>query len=257
MKKNKWLYLIDISLVVLLIFICYFIYQKFNPYYRMENRVNRIEKFQKEKEEQVLGWIKVQGTNIDYPVINNNNLISINDIDYDYTWMNHEATSLENRTAIFGHNILNVSTHPLIGDKEHSRFEQLMGFLYPEFSEKNKYIQYTVGKEDYLFKIYSVAFVKETDMGLNLKKKDKKSYIEKAQKRSYFDFDVDVNEDDPLITLITCTRFFGPTTEYEFKIEGRLVRKGELIKNYKLKETDNYKEIKKIMKEDDINEQKA
>ncbi len=213
------------------------------PYYKVESRSVQ----QQEYSAPVVGWIRVQGTNIDYPIVVGNDAGGSL---ADYTWMQYDPSdTLPNRLAIFGHNIQNVSSHPLISNPEHSRFEQLMGFVYTEFAKKNQYIQVSFGEKDYLYRIYAVEFVKENDAGASLPKQDLKDYIQSAKEQSYYDYDVKVSEDDPLLTLITCTRFFGPTTEYEFKVEARLVRPHEKVVQGALKETDAYQEIKKILKE--------
>ena len=41
----------------------------------------------------------------------------------------------------------NVSSQPLIGDKNQGRFEQLMAYIYYDFVKENKYIQYTINNK--------------------------------------------------------------------------------------------------------------
>ena len=78
----------------------------------------------------------------------------------------------------------------------------------------------------------------------------KQKYIKKVKKNSYFDLNVSVDTNDKLLTLVTCTRFFGDNTDYSFVVDARMVRKNELISNYSLKEQKNYDKIKEIMKGD-------
>ena len=140
----------------------------------------------------------------------------------------------------------NVSQQPLIANEKHERFEQLMSYIYTDFVKKNKYIQYTVNNKNRIYKIYAIYF--QNDEELNRSESDipkayKRKYIENSKKNSYFKFDVDVSENDNILTLITCTRFFG-TADYNFIVEAREIRKNKKIKNYNVSEKENYKQIK-------------
>lgn len=227
----------------------------FKPYYKAENREDNIRKIIKDKKKpNPLGWIRVQGTNIDYPVMYYNDVEDISDPTYDLAWSFENNKKLINRTVILSHNMRNVSNKPLIGNKEHARFEQLMGFIYYDFVKDNKYIQYTINNKNHLFKIYGVSLQKEETLELeNISKSDVNNYIKDTKRKSYFDFDVEVKKSDNLITLVTCTRFFG-NADYSFVVDAREVRDNERISNYRVKEKSNYKSIKKIMKGDDKNE---
>mgnify|MGYP003289385543 CR=1 FL=1 len=248
-NKNKLKYILPIVLILLGVLITIKI---FSPYYKIEDRVSEMKKFKGANNEKAIGWVRVQGTNIDFPIVYYNTS-DVSDPTYDLGWNYSNDETLQTKTTIFSHNILNVSSKPLIGEKTHKRFEQLMAYLYTDFSKENKYIQYTTGDKNYLFKIYGVSFQKEANLdykNINPSKSQMKKYIKYTKENSYFDFNIDVNENDKLITLVTCTRFFGPTTEYSFVIDGRMVRENELTNNYKIKEKKNYKEIKKIMEGD-------
>jgi hypothetical protein len=71
---------------------------------------------------------------------------------------------------------------------------------------------------------------------------------------SIYDYDVDVNSDDNIISVITCTRFFGIDDKKDFRIVGRLVRDGEKLNNYSVKRNRKYVEIEEKMKGDDEDE---
>lgn len=229
----------------------------FRPYYRIVNRTEKMEEFKGTKNEKPLGWLRVQGTNIDFPIFYYDD-IDVTSPKYELGWSYIEDRKLTKKITIFSHNILNVSSTPLVNDKNHKRFEQLMSFIYTDYVKKNKYIQYTIGNKDYLYKIYGVSFQKESNleyMNNSPSKNEIKMYINRTKNNSYFKFDLDVNESDNLITLITCTRFFGETTEYSFVVDARMIRKNERINNYKVHENKNYKDIKKRLK-GDVNDEK-
>ena len=82
-------------------------------------------------------------------------------------------------------------------------------------------------------------------------------YIEQSLKDSYFKYDVDIDKNDKIITLITCTRFFGSTTSYRFKIDGKLLADDEQARLSKVTIKDNDQEIENIMKGGELNEKQA
>ena len=246
--KKQFIVLIVVSIL------CVALYFLLVPYYRVDSRISNIKNFSKKSGITPLGWIKVQGTNIDYPIVYYYDVDDIGDPTYNIAWNFSNQKKLASRTVVLSHNMKNVSSNPIIGDKNHERFEQLMAYIYYDFVKENKYIQYTVDGKDYLYKIYGISFQLENDIELGNIKKDKiDDYIKFTKNNSYFDFDVNVNKNDKLITLITCTRFFGDS-DYSFVVDARKVRKNEQIKNYTVKEKKNYKKIKKILKGDDKNE---
>ena len=258
-KKNKRLIYTTILTTLLLIVIAVSLVlglikliSGVKPFYESKERTEKINKYNKTHEKtKAIGWVRVQGTNIDYPVIYVTGNLDITRITDDFTWVMNDVDSITNYVYILGHNIRNVSSNPLITDKNHTRFEQLPSFMYLDFAKENKYIQYTVDGKDYLYKIFSVSIVKDSELSYqttSLEKEDLKEYIDKSLKESYYDFDIDVDENDNIITLATCTRFYGYSPRYTYKIDARMVRNNEKIKNYKVEENNNYKEIQKAMK---------
>lgn len=255
MKKssNKKVKILVCLCIIATIF--FIVFLSFHKYYKISDRVD---KMKSKSDYPVIGWIRVQGTNIDYPVLYANetgiDIYNVNS-DYSFAWRNVNTDTLNERTIVLGHNIRNVSSKPLKNEKKFNNFENIPSFLYYDFVKENKYIQYTVGKENYLFKIYSVYMTDSNDFNYSeyLEKTNKSNYIKDSKNKSYFDFDVDVNDTDKLISLVTCTRFYGSTST-SIVVDGRLVREDESIKNYSVKENKNYKEIKKIMEGDEENE---
>lgn len=188
----------------------------------------------------VKGWLKVEGTDIDYPVIQS----SVFEPNYLYVWKNTDSNKIEDSLEIYGHNILNVSSKPLIKEESHTGFEQLAAFIYYEVAKDNQFIQYTVGGKDYVYKIYAVTFGDINEDHTFNSIKEKKEYIENVKKNSLFTYNLDVDENDKLITLKTCTRMFGgEKANIQIKVEGRLERKKESRKHYKVKISKNYDKI--------------
>ena len=262
MKKKKkikllLLVLVFIGIVSLIIIFKDNIKNVFIPIYRVEDRTKEVEKFSKKyTKEDVQGWIKVQGTNIDYPIINN-----YQDMDeeysrsFDYAWTNGIVSKDDNYIPIFGHNIRNVSNKPIISDESMIRFEQLMAFIYYDFAKDNKYIQLTYKGENYLYRIYSFRLyrsVNSLNQPIKLDTKEKKDYIKDAINNSYFGYKTKVDESDKLISLITCTRFYGNSL-YSFKIDAKLVKNKKVGYNYITKKKRKYEGIEKVLEGDENN----
>ncbi len=256
--------LLTVIVVIILMISSFYIIKELNivNYYKLESRIDDLAKAKKEdpKDEEYVteGWLKVQGTNIDYPVIYGPNY----DFSYktdNFVWTEALYDDLNNITYISGHNILNLSINPTIADKDHTRFEQLMSFTYLDFVKDNKYIQYSLNGKEYIFKIFAVSYPDNDDLDLFNEKeytsKEMKSYIKNALDESIYDFDIDVNEKDKVISLVTCTRMYG--YDKSFKVDARLVRNGEKITNYGVQENDNYKELENVMKGGNVDESKA
>lgn len=243
MKENKILIGLSISfvLIILIIGIVYLCNYdtNYNKYYEIDSRIDNV-RDTKIQDAETIGWIKVQGTNIDYPVINETNNAYYSG--EDYLWRINSYIEGENREVIYGHNILNVSPNPIITDSAHTRFEQLMSFVYKDFADENLYIQYTKDGIDYLYKIYAAGFVYRSEEKGNSfsDKSDTKKYIQSTLKNSIYNYDVDVNEDDTILSLITCTRYFGLSGKNQFRVDARLIRKNERIVKYNVETTENY-----------------
>ena len=246
--KGKKIYII---MIIILLILSVFIIRKFNKYYSIDDRVEKMNTFENVDGAKAISWLKVQGTNIDLPVLYYHEVVNISDPTNDIAWSYTKDNKLADKTTIFSHNVLNVSKNPLIGDKNHKRFEQLMAYIYFDFVKENKYIQYTINGENYLYKIYGVSLKKTESVEYetsDFSKKELKKYIEDTKKDSYFDFNIEVDENDKLLTLVTCTRFYGSTDEYSFVVDARKVRNNEFIDNYKVVENKNYKKVKELMK---------
>lgn len=259
-SKKRVLMIMCLTAVILLICILSILFAINNEeYYKIEPRSENVLNYKSSHSDyEVNGWLRVQGTNIDYPVIYPDNDLDLSRVLGDFTWVLEDEEELMDRTVILGHNIRNVSSNPLITDSNHTRFEQLLSFVYYDFAKDNQYIQYTRDGKDYIYQIFSVSFIDEHDLPLSgsLSKEELKGYINDSINNSYFKYDVEVDENDKIISLITCTRFFGDA-RYSFKIEGKLLDNGEKIKKKDVTLNSNYKEIEDMMRGGKENEKEA
>lgn len=255
MKEKTKVIIILIFVIILIIIGMIFWYKKENIEISSFTISDERDKINSATEfgDDVVGWVRVEGTNIDMALIQTNNEVDVTKDDYDFAWTNSFPDSKSNHLNFISHNIRNVSSNPVIGDDSMKRFEQLMSFIYPDFINKNQFIEITdkSGKSS-LYRIYAVSLT-EDDQSESYNDtytlKEQASYIKKAKKESMYDMSVDVKSNDMLLTLYTCTRFYGLTTNYSFKVEARKLRDNEK-KNYVVaKPNDNYKVIEDKMKE--------
>lgn len=192
------------------------------------------------------GWIQVQGTNIDLPVLSATDYISDDD-DYQYSWLSGNYIAGQNRKVIVGHNVLNVSNKPISDMTDLQDFEGLMAFTYYDFAKKNLYIQYTDFKtqKETLYLIYAIGFYDYGyDRGEGISDEETtQKYIDRVRKNSIYNYDIDVNGKDTIITVKTCTRFFGSGEKQQFFIDAREIRSDEEITKYKVTKSDVFKEL--------------
>ena len=229
-------------------------------YYKVESRNKNIEKSKQldTDEYETIGWIRVQGTNIDYPlygVIKEGYDYPVTD---SYLWSMNLDSDYHNVLITYGHNIMNLGPQPKLHNKSFTRMEQLMSFVYYDFAEDNEYIQLTMNNTDYLYKIFAANFMYVADLNEypegEFESEDKKNYVDRLLEESIYDYDVDIKDTDNILSVVTCTRFFEDGKNYDFLISGRLVRPGEKIKKYKVSRNKNYTKIDEKLKGDDQNE---
>lgn len=256
-KSNKLIYLIIIIFVIALVLYFLSIRSKYSSFKAIDKtkEINEVKK----KGDTVVGWLRVEGTNIDLPIIQDIDTINISDRDYDYAWIYSIPGNDSNHLNFASHNIRNVSRKPIVGDNTMTGFEQLMSFIYPKFTTNNQYVAYTdkYGKTS-LYRIYAVSLTKHSqDVSYKniYSDEEQKQYIAQAKKESMYDMNVDVNYSDKLISLLTCTRFYGAGDSYTFKVDARKLRDDEKKELVKVETNDNYVKIKNRMGEGENNEE--
>lgn len=248
---NKLIIIIPIILLTLTI-LAIVIYKMVVPVYSVSDRTQKLRQKQGE-DDTVIGWLRLQGTNVDYPVVYSSNEKFYNDeYDYDYLWTNSDSLKLNSRVIVWGHNVKNVSNQPMLPQKNFTAFESLPAFLNYDFAKENEYIQYTIDGKNYLYKIYSVTMLNKETFQYNeyMAEDEKKEYINNSIKESYYKYDVEVSSKKNLITLATCTRFFDKTTTI-IKVEGVMVDNNEKVKKYKVTKNKKYNIVENKMKGDD------
>ncbi len=248
-KRNSIILIVISCLTLIILFIMLLLAFK-KPIYQTVSRDKQIKEYNKNSSDGIkaVGWLRVQGTNIDYPVIYAPGVDFNNKVD-DFVWTEADFKKLNSVVYISGHNIKNLSSTPLLNDNSLSRFEQLMSFVYYDFVKENQYIQYSIDGNDYLYKVYSVYF--DNIFNLDLYNNsiytvdEKKQIVDNSLEKSIYKFDIDINENDKIISLNTCTRMFDSK---QLIVNARLVRSGEKISLSDVKKTNEYNNVDTILK---------
>ena len=227
--------------------------------FKVESRVENVEKIGKieNSDFEAIGWLKIQGTDVDLPILYSEN----KNVDFpvtveDFVWTNNKTKEFTKQINISGHNIFNLSAKPKIKSDSFHRLEQLMAFIYYDFAKENEYVQLTWGGKDYVYKIFFVGFLNGVDASYinsfnDISDKDLETEKTVFSKTSFYDYDVDVKNDDNIITITTCTRFNGANKNTDFYVAGRMLREDEKIEHYKVTKNSNYNEIEKKLKGDE------
>ena len=259
MKVKKKVLLWFLVIVIFLVACLLFVYQNYIGVsdFKIKDESSNIAEAKK-KEENVVGWLRVEGTNIDLPLLERDTTLDVSVKDYNFAWTNSYPDEKSNHFTFISHNIRNVSSNPIIGDDEMNYFEQLMAFIYSDFVKENQFIEFTGPTgETSIYRIYGVALVDETQSMSyydTFSKEELEEYIKKSKDESMYNIDVDVDSDDMLLTLYTCTRFYGGGGTYSFRVDARELREGEKMKYSTVETNDNYKVIEERMKEGESNE---
>ncbi len=151
------------------------------------------------------GWIKIEGTSIDEPLVksvDNQHYLS-----YDYLNQRNSAGALyldyrnqgnfyDNHTVIYGHYMQNGT-----------KFHDLHLYKDQVFLEKNKIITIEGLRETKEFEIVSVQIVSAYTYYLVLDLDDEKlmEYTKAMNRASMHDMNIDEQRDLKLLTLVTCT----------------------------------------------------
>ena len=176
-------------------------------------RIFKIRELRKENSD-IVGWIEIEGTNINYPVLQGENNEYY--LTHNYKKEKSEKGSIflskdydlklpSDNLLIYGHNLITGQM-----------FNNLLKYNDKEFYEKHPNIRFTTENEDIEFKIFS-AFYSEVfyesennvfkyyDFITAETETEYNKFIENAKKASLYDTNCDAKYGDRLITLVTCS----------------------------------------------------
>lgn len=162
----------------------------------------------KEINSDTVGWLKVLGTNIDYPVVrttDNSYYLKRNiykEKDYNgWVFMDYRNSidTLDDNTIIYAHN--RFTSGVMFGTLPKLRKKDWLN------QPENHYITFNTLYQEgtwQVFSIYSIDVTSDYLMTNFLDASDKIAFFKKLTDRSEYDFKIELGEDDKILTLSTC-----------------------------------------------------
>lgn len=159
------------------------------------------------KNNETVGWIQVNGTNINYPIVQHedNNFYLEHDfykrktnIGWIFADYRDNMENLNNNTIIYGHNLIN-----------RTMFGSLPYMLNKNWfnSKNNQYIKLSTKTSNTIWQIFSVYKIEPTTDYLQSvfnSIENYQNFLNTLKNRSIRDFNVNLNYTDKIITLSTC-----------------------------------------------------
>ncbi|MBP0979385.1 MAG: class B sortase [Oscillospiraceae bacterium] len=222
------------------------------------------------KNKDVVGWLYVPKTNINYPVLkhptdtnfyNNKNYEKLENKKKEYgfpgvIWIESscnfkDKNNLSENIVFYGHNWENYTDNPKKDDFRDIMFSQLNSFHHFDYAKERPYIWVSTQSETFALKIFAVFYTEDEFQYhiANPNESQKKYIIEEAISRSRFTYNSPVYISDKIFTFSTCTRAYGKgRADQKFVIMARPLRDNEntndiLPGNY-ITEHKNHKEPK-------------
>lgn len=180
------------------------------------------------KNKDTVGWIKVNGTNINYPIVqttDNSYYLthafdgSYNDAGWIYADYRNDMVNFDKNTVIYGHSRLDTTM-----------FGSLKNILESDWynNKDNHIIKLSTPTENTLWQVFSVYTIEAESYYITTEfysDEQYKTFLDTLKNRSNVSFSATVNTNDKILTLSTCKDNFG----------NRVVMHAKLIK----KETRN------------------
>ena len=155
---------------------------------------------------QVVAWLRVKGTQVEYPIVQakDNNYYLKRNLDKKYNvggWIfadyKNKLDGTDKNIVIYGHNM-----------KDDSMFGSLKNILNEEWynNEENYVIDFINENEEQKYQVFSVYKIEKEDYYINteFKKNEFEEFIDTLKNRSIKDFNIDVSPEDSILTLSTC-----------------------------------------------------
>lgn len=161
----------------------------------------------KEQNNETIAWLKVNNTNVEYPVVKgtNNSFYlnhsfdkSNNSAGWIFVDYRNKFDNTDKNIIIYGHNM-----------RDSSMFGSMKNILNSDWyeNEKNTDITLYTENEKCIYKVFSIYKIENEDYYIKTEFKNDnefEKFIKTLKKRSIKDFSVDVSKDDDILTLSTC-----------------------------------------------------
>lgn len=178
----------------------------------------------KELNPDTVGWLKVNNTEIDFPVVQgkNNDYYMTHNFNKEYNsagWIFADYRNIVNgtdkNTIIYGHNRRDGSMFSTLNNTLDELWYKSLDNQIITLHTPEKNLQYQIFS---VYKINSTDFDNSTTFKLS---KDYQNYIDKALNRSIYNFNIEVTTLDKILTLYTCAN----NNQYRIIIHGKLITK--------------------------------
>lgn len=169
---------------------------------------NELKKINKD----TVAWVKLNGTNINYPVVqtNNNDYYlshafdgSYNKAGWVYADYRNNLNTLDKNTIIYGH-----------GRVDKTMFGSLKNIMYNDWynNKDNHVVKLSTPKENTLWQVFSVYKIKAESYYITTKfasDDEFNKFLTTLKERSKFKFNTNVSTNDKILTLSTCLDSYG------------------------------------------------
>lgn len=160
------------------------------------------------KNNETVGWIKVNNTNVNYSVVqhNDNEYYLRHDFNKKYNINGWVYADYRDDFEYFGSNTI-IYAHNMT---DRSMFGSLVWCLKDSWytNSENHYIKMSTPKANTVWKIFSIYTIKPEVYYLRTyfeSEEEHKTFIDNLTDRSIYDFQEDVSVNDKILTLSTCT----------------------------------------------------
>ncbi len=206
----------------------------------------------------VVGWLNIAGTNIDYPVLQNpdGKNVPISQVNQyyvgrdlykkvsknacifadDYNQMG-DRTELSRNTILYGHNWTNIEKNGAavrMNDDRDVMFGQLLMFSDLDFAKKTPAFTFATLDDNITWVVFAAFYTDTSFYYIEDAPTDSEfmKIVNGAIERSEHIYDVDVRLSDKILTLSTCTRRLGSTDDQRFVVMARILRDNEKVEDF-------------------------
>lgn len=161
----------------------------------------------KEQNNETVGYVKVNNTNIDYVVVQHNDNSYYLKHNFEKSWNNagwifadyhNKLDGTDKNIVIFGHNT-----------RDNSMFGTLKSTLNEEWykNKENHKVIFVTEKGTYYYQVFSTYSIKPEDYYINTEFKtddEFNDFIKTIKSRSVYDYNIEVSKEDKILTLSSC-----------------------------------------------------
>ena len=161
----------------------------------------------KEQNNETIAWLKINNTNVEYPVVKgtNNSFYlnhsfdkSKNSAGWIFADYKNKFDNTDKNIVIYGHNM-----------RDGSMFGSMLNILDAKWyeNEENTNITLYTENEKCIYKVFSIYKIENEDYYIKTEFKNDnefEEFVKNLKKRSIKDFNVDISKDDNILTLSTC-----------------------------------------------------